>query len=254
MRESSGVPFVSSHPAGRRLYRVAAWGLAACFATSSLAANLQVFGSLRGMFHQDAVGPQVVLSEHLPDSRLFGVGALSGLRGEITIVGGRLHLAHADGESVRHAVVSRSDESAALLVMSAVERWVPVTIDAAIPFEKLDAEIERLAREAGIEAAAFVVYAEGDLENLDWHVIDGAKLEGGGGSHEDHMRAAIRRKARRTRGKLVGFFSKKHQGVFTHRGANTHFHVVVDEPLTSGHVDGVTIPAGTTLRFSADGT
>ncbi len=215
--------------------------------------DIQVFGSLRGMFHQGSIGPQVDLAEHLPDSRLFGVGALSGLRGEITIVGGRLHLARAEGDAVRHTVVSRSDESAALLVMSSVERWVPVTIDTAIPFEKLDAEIERLARQAGIKAEAFAVYAEGDLENLSWHVIDGARLEGGGSSHHDHLEASIRQKAGKTRGKLVGFFSKKHQGVFTHKGASTHFHVVVDEPLTSGHVDGVTIPAGTTLRFSADG-
>jgi hypothetical protein len=34
-------------------------------------------------------------------------------------------------------------------------------------------------------------------------------------------------------------------------GAWTHVHCVVSAPLASGHVDGVTLPAGTLVRFPA---
>lgn len=52
---------------------------------------------------------------------------------------------------------------------------------------------------------------------------------------------------------LVGFYSESDQGVFTHMGSKTHIHCALDEPLYTGHVDHVTIPAGTTLRFPASG-
>jgi alpha-acetolactate decarboxylase len=50
-------------------------------------------------------------------------------------------------------------------------------------------------------------------------------------------------------GTLVGFFSKTHQGVFTHLGSNTHLHVVAPDAKVSGHVDAVTVPAGVEIGF-----
>jgi hypothetical protein len=36
---------------------------------------------------------------------------------------------------------------------------------------------------------------------------------------------------------LVGFFSKKHQGIFLHHGASLHLHMVSADGDVSGHVD-----------------
>ena len=36
-------------------------------------------------------------------------------------------------------------------------------------------------------------------------------------------------------------------------GSKTHIHCVIFEPLSSGHVDHVIIPAGTTVKFPAGG-
>ena len=50
---------------------------------------------------------------------------------------------------------------------------------------------------------------------------------------------------------LVGFYSRSDEGVFTHMGSKTHIHCVVDEPISAGHVDHVSIPTGTTVKFPA---
>ena len=34
-------------------------------------------------------------------------------------------------------------------------------------------------------------------------------------------------------------------------GAKTHVHCVLEQPLATGHVDHVDIPAGTTVKFPA---
>ncbi len=52
------------------------------------------------------------------------------------------------------------------------------------------------------------------------------------------------------RGTLVGFYSPRHHGVFTHMGSNAHAHCVAEKPLSSGHVDDVVILEGAKIRFS----
>jgi len=91
----------------------------------------------------------------------------------------------------------------------------------------------------------------GRMADLRWHTIDGRRLVPGAGGHDAHANAAIREERAETSASLVGFYSDAHEGVFTHRGKRTHVHVVVREPLASGHVDHVVVPAGATLRLPA---
>jgi acetolactate decarboxylase len=86
------------------------------------------------------------------------------------------------------------------------------------------------------------------MANLKWHVLDGSKATGQpGGSHMDHMRMAVTGTVAQTEGRLVGFFSKTHHGVFTHMGSNSHLHAVLAKEGVSGHVDGVTLKKGAVL-------
>ncbi len=50
-----------------------------------------------------------------------------------------------------------------------------------------------------------------------------------------------------------GFYSQSDEGIFTHMGSKTHIHCVLYDPLASGHVDHVTVPVGTTIKFPAMG-
>ena len=96
----------------------------------------------------------------------------------------------------------------------------------------------------------FPVAIDGPLLDLHWHVIDGRKQPpGGGGSHDDHMKLAIKGNQPKAKGTLVGFFSKQHQGTFTHMGSLTHLHVVLTTEKITGHVDAVPIRKGAILRL-----
>lgn len=217
--------------------------------------QVQVFGALRAMFHEGQTGAMVRLDSLLPNPDLYGVGALTDLSGEITVIGGRAYLSYPEGaESTRTETTLQADISATLLVTSEVPSWRSVVTDRAIRFEELDDEIVRLATAAGMSRSArFPFLVEGTFEDLQWHVIDGRKLTGGGSSHLDHLAAALKAERDGAVATLVGFYSETDQGVFTHMGSRTHLHCVVDAPLSAGHVDHVDIPAGTTVRFPLDG-
>jgi acetolactate decarboxylase len=200
--------------------------------------------------HDGQTGAMVALEELLPDDSLFAVGALSGLEGEVTIVGGRAYLSYPEGGGVRTVVQTESTASATLLVATWVERWESTVIAEPIPFEQLDARVVELARKAGLDPdERFPFLLMGEFEDLHWHVIDGRRLPATGASHTEHRKAAAVQHAERVTATLVGFYSATDEGIFTHRGSRTHVHCIVEEPLSSGHVDGAVVPARTTIRF-----
>ena len=215
--------------------------------------QLHVHGALRAMFHEGQTGAVVRLDSLLPNPDLYAVGALAELSGEVTVIAGRAYLSFPEGgEGTRTDMTLQTDAAATLLVAAAVPAWISVVTDRAIRFEELDDEIAKLAVAAGMSLEdRFPFLMEGTFEDLQWHVIDGRRLSGGGSSHQDHLAAAAKARRDRATATLVGFYSESDQGVFTHMGSKTHMHCVLDEPLSAGHVDHVDIPAGITVKFPA---
>jgi len=200
------------------------------------------------MMHEGKTGPQVALSSVVPGPHAYGVGALSELRGEVTLYNDEVWLAYAnDDGTARVSKVRSSDEQAALLVVSNVAEWRRIPIPSELSFDRLDDEIERLAQANGAdEHRPIPLVIEGSFANLEWHVVDGRKLATAS-THEQHAAAAARGSIGRSSGALIGFFSTRHQGVFTHMNKRTHLHAVLPGENVSGHVDGVTVLPGATL-------
>jgi len=229
--------------------------VAACVCVAGLAlaapATIRSFGSLRAMYHEGRTEQTVGLADLLPDPSLYAVGALAGLAGEVTVVGGETYLSYPVGTTeTRTESTTKPTVGASLLVTAQVPTWRTVKTERPIPFDELDQAIATLATAAGIpKGEKFPFLVEGQVEALEWHVIDGKRLAPGAAGHQAHLEASVRASAERTRATLVGFYSESDEGVFTHRGSRTHVHCVVEEPLSSGHVDHVAIPAGTTIRL-----
>lgn len=210
--------------------------------------EVQVWGSLREIMHEGKTGPAVSLAA-VPRVHSYGVGALSGLRGEILLLDGNAFVSTARTGGVE--VKPAANEQATLLVIAAVPSWKSVPIGAAIAADELDQRLEVLARANGMDVEkAFPLVIDGGQFDVDWHVLDGDK-GAPGGSHADHMRDAVTGQLVGAQATVVGFFSKHHAGVFTHRGQRTHFHVLTADRKVMGHVDRLAVRAGATLRLPA---
>lgn len=216
---------------------------------ASAGGKVETYGALHAIFHEGQTGPQVALAS-VAKPTLHAVGALSEGRGEITAVDGTFWLAYPEGENgTRVESVQQSDEKAMLLVTANVAAWRRVPIEEDIANADIDARLEALLTANGADVTqAIPLRIEGPLASVEWHVLDASKAgDQPAHSHEDHQRASVRGTVPETEGTLVGFFSKQHQGVFTHMGSNSHFHVVLAKEKISGHVDGVVIKKGATL-------
>jgi len=220
--------------------------------------SVRTWGSLRAMMHEGRTGSAVALADAVVAPHTYAVGALEGLRGEVTVVDGRVWRAY-PSEAGGPARVAQGDggEGAALLVAARVPAWrgVPLPVDVAEE-GALTAQVEALAAAAGFDLEQpFPFLLEGRLAEVDWHVVDGHRLSPGA-SHAEHQRSAQRGTLRDAEGVLVGFYSRHHAGVFTHMGERLHLHLLAPATPTPGsapvmgHADRIVLRAGTVLRLS----
>ena len=86
----------------------------------------------------------------------------------------------------------------------------------------------------------------------DYHIIMRDKTEKQH-SHAAHDRAKRRFTLEQAAGDIVGFFSRNHQGVFTHKGQFIHPHFLAADRSTTGHLDGLQHNGRYTVYLPATG-
>jgi acetolactate decarboxylase len=215
-------------------------------------------GSLRAVHGGDTQGMQL-LAPLLARPGLVALGPMAQLDGEITAVDGKLWVSKVKG-SKQLETSTDAQSAAAFLVWAHVTQWrEPVALSrAAKDHGALEAVIEQAAREAGLDTSqAFPFKLVGVADQIDYHVLAPLPAKGHGGhsghgapaASTDHKSQAVNLKLVGKEATLVGFYSNKHEGVFTHRGSRVHLHVV-DADGHTGHVDEISAPAGMRIAFA----
>jgi hypothetical protein len=214
--------------------------------------QVRVWGALRAIMHEGKTGPQVALTQAVARPHTYAVGALESLHGEVTIVDGAVWLASRRGDGpVDVEQAGPRGQAAALLVAANVPSWRSVRVLRDIGADDLDDAIQTMARENGLDVEKpFPVLIEGRLSEAKWHVLAGV---GPGGTHDDHMRGASGGTIRDVDAVLVGFFSRHHEGVFTHMGQRTHFHVLTADHSVMGHADRAGVRRGSIMKLPGGG-
>lgn len=214
--------------------------------------EVEVHGALREMMHEGRTGPVVEVARATGTPEVLAVGALAHLAGEVTVLDGEAWLSYAEADGTARTVHTRApSDSAALLVVGRLPAAQWVTLEEDLPLEALAGRVAELARARGVDTTRpFPFVVEGPLRDVAWHVVDGRKLRPGA-SHREHAAAGVQGQRAQATGVLVGFYSTRHHGIFTHHDSDAHVHVVLPEENASGHLDGVTVGRGARLRLPA---
>jgi alpha-acetolactate decarboxylase len=209
--------------------------------------SLEIFGSL----HETMMGgaaPAVEL-DRLDLHNAIAVGALSELRGEITVVDRRIWTAYPDGAGVRVVDSDASTEKAALLVVARPKEWRELAVSEDVAPASVGSYLVERARALGWDVTKpTAVRIDGPLVALDWHVVDGSQISPGA-DHAAHMQAARRGHLEKADATLVGFVSTEHAGVITHVGEVAHLHLVDGAKRLTGHVDAVGLAKAARVRL-----
>ena len=212
-------------------------------ATGSYSVSWQ--GALRAVHGGDVSG-KVPLQQFFERKNLYAVGPVAELAGEITALDGTFHIAR-----VKHGEIKTDSDlstTASFLVWSEVFAWKPPVLFGknVDNHAQLEKQIEFLALKEGIDTTKpFPFIIEGTIESVDYHILIPKKPDQAESSHID---SAKKISSAGVAAKIIGFFSKNHEGIFTHRGSAAHLHVL-ESNGNSGHVDEIVLNAEVLVSF-----
>lgn len=174
-------------------------------------------------------------------THLYAVCPLNRLQGEVTIVDGEIFKSTVNKKS-SILTDDRFEGTAPFMVYAQVEDWIPYSIKTTVASEKdLHELIENVAKENGYDTEqAFPFMIKGIFDTVNFHIIS-KPIKEKKHNHELHNKAKKHFTEINISGSLIGFFSKHHEGVFTHKGSFTHVHFLDEKGSMTGHLENVSL-------------
>jgi acetolactate decarboxylase len=209
--------------------------------------GFKAYGVFRNMITQRNYLPVVALKDAVGTTE--AVGAVSGLRGEISMIEGKLIVSY--GTDCGSACPSAATETATLLVTANAKAWRSIAIDKDLDAKAVETFIREQAKSSGLdEGKPFPFRINGAITNFVMHVNAAPNPRFKGHGSFDEMAITGLAKGARLAGLVVGFYAPPAlQGVITHGGEYFHSHYVDQEKTTTAHLDTFGIATGSTLML-----
>jgi acetolactate decarboxylase len=180
-----------------------------------------------------------IMLDSLNNSHLYGIGPYGKMQGEITVLDGKPYIAQVieDGS----ATVSKNRKAEApFFVFANVPSWKSYTLQSEIKnMNELQLLIEKLATENGFDLSnPFPFRIMGTFTELTIHVVTSRTEELTGykpGRNQENYSLT------KVNGELIGFYSQKHQGIYTHKDSYIHVHFINNKKTVMGHVDKIAV-------------
>lgn len=208
--------------------------------------QVQVAGEMRSIMQLNDLSATVDL-DSLQPAGLYALGVAEGLKGEIIILNGKGYITSL--VSGIPSTRSASKVRGAMVVFDHIPSWKITQHQDAIQnlneLEKfLEHHIQQTERQAG-EPFAFLLTTS--TSKVTYHVIDW--VSGASHSAASHKQFALKGELSNQPVTILGFYSNRHQGVFTHHDSKIHLHVITENKDLVGHVDQLELKEGFSLSL-----
>lgn len=203
------------------------------------------YGAMREVMRKGKTEARVTVCDVADGHARFGVGALEGLSGEVTIDSGEVWVSRVEvGKAVTTGPGCTSTDRATLLSVGSIENPVTSTIKIAAADESLEEAIGRAAALVGMPREPFMFAIDATATMLRAHVIAGTC------AHADPSADALRLSIDvPLQVRVVGLYAEGAPGVLTHHGSSVHMHAIfvhAGQRMTA-HIDSIALAAGASL-------
>jgi len=192
------------------------------------------FGS-QGDFIAGKAAESVSLERFDGLESLYAVGPLDQARGEVSIYDSIPLISEVHDGRVN--VTIDSCRHAAFLVYAIVENWRRVTVRNPIKTEQqLENHLLAWAVTSGIDVdQPFAFLLNGLIAQATFHIL----CNRGRGTYnaERHEKSKVRFPIANESVEVIGFYSRRHRGIFAPRDSNFHMHVRTLDNRFSGHLE-----------------
>ncbi|MBK0403327.1 acetolactate decarboxylase [Adhaeribacter sp. BT258] len=193
-------------------------------------------GAMRNVTENQDTTNHIYLDTINPHRRLYGLGPLQGMTGEILIIDGRPYASKINAKG-RNRVRQTFEARSPYFVYAHVKAWDPAELpeDSILDNRKLGMYLEELAKERGIDVEKpFPFMLQGEFRKMKYHVSYMPKKK------KKHMPPEFFTEENADV-IIIGFFSKHHQGVFTEPGSNVVMSFMTTSASHIGQIDQLTL-------------
>ncbi len=197
--------------------------------------SVKVVGQMKDVMWKGELFGKISLDTISNTKGLYGLGPKSYLSGEILINNGKTYTSEVLSDSTM-IVEENNNVEAPFFVYSNVTEWnikrLPDSLKSIAQLEKYITE----ASEKIKKPFAFKLY--GDVSKATIHIQNlpkNTKVSSPKEAHQGQTNYNIENKDV----EIIGFFSKEHQGIFTHHDSFLHMHLITRDLKKMGHLDNV---------------
>lgn len=191
-------------------------------------------GALRNFTEKNDTSSAIYLDTINPHRRLYGLGALRGYTGEIMVIDGRPYVSKLNSKGLNRIRLS-FDLKAPYFVYAHVRAWDPANLpDQEITSSDLETMLPELAKKAGLDPGKpFPFMLRGSFEKLAYHIDYRPKKK---------KKRVPQTKFAETDSEIIvlGFYSRKHQDIFTAAGSNLTMSFMTTSASQVGQIDQLT--------------
>jgi acetolactate decarboxylase len=197
--------------------------------------DIKVVGAMKNVMWKGKLEGSIKLDSISNKAGLYGLGPQQYLTGELLINNGKSYLSKVTSDSTME-VIKTFEVSAPFFVYGNVVEWneisLPKEIQTIADLEKfIDEKTKELKRPFTFKLSGMVKSASIHIQNLP----KGTRVSSPAEAHQGQTSYALSNQVC----DIVGFFSKDHQGVFTHHDSYLHMHLITQDETQMGHLDKV---------------
>lgn len=198
---------------------------------------VKVVGALRSVMQKGELEGRILLDTIANPKGLYGLGPEAYLTGELLIYDGRSYVSRVQPDS--SIKVERTYRvSAPFFVYTNVQEWH--SSDLPNEVQTIEDLAEHLDKMTSEKEEAFPFRLSGTARRAAFHIQnlpEGTKV----GSPEEAHQGQVDYELIGEEVEILGFFSKTHQGIFTHHDSYLHMHVITKDERKMGHLDALEV-------------
>ncbi len=187
--------------------------------------NVMRLGKLEGTVSLDT----------LSKKNLYGIGPVEYLQGELMIYDGISYISKVETDSTM-TVETSFDVKAPFFVYAQIDDWEnEILPDSITNLETLEIYLDEKFKDRN-EPVVFKI--EGQIDSATIHIVnlpEGTKVS----SKKEAHRGIVYYPITQENVDILGFFSRKHQAVFTHHDTFMHLHLITIDREMMGHLDEI---------------
>jgi len=201
--------------------------------TLEYTSQVKVAGAMKRVMRQGKLDGIIRLDTIAPKKELYGIGPVSYLRGEVLINNGKTFVSRVLLDSTM-LVEENNQVSAPFLVYGHVTHWEEKPITQSISsLKELEGFVAQFKKETD---DPFIFKLKGQIDQATIHIQnlpEGSEVKSPKDAHQGQVKYPLGKQEV----EIIGFYSTKHHGVFTHHDANTHMHLITKDGKAMGHLD-----------------